>query len=119
MFELKAARRGSSRPELPVRPRSSTRRTWPFGRPIPLAGGVFQKSASPDRAAAPPDKRLSMDPCFLPATRLAAMIAARAISPVEVMEAVLARAERLDPLLNPFALRLFDAARAAARAAEA
>jgi aspartyl-tRNA(Asn)/glutamyl-tRNA(Gln) amidotransferase subunit A len=60
-----------------------------------------------------------MDPCFLPATRLAAMIAARAISPVEVMDAVLARAERLDAVLNPFALRRFDAARDAARAAEA
>lgn len=60
-----------------------------------------------------------MDPCFLPATRLAAMVAAREISPVEVMDAVLARAERLDAALNPFALKRFDAARAAARAAEA
>lgn len=60
-----------------------------------------------------------MDLCFLPATRLAAMIAAREVSPVEVMDAVLARAERLDAALNPFALKRFDAARDAARAAEA
>lgn len=55
----------------------------------------------------------------LPATRLAADIAARHLSPVEVMEAVLARAERQQARLNLFALPLFDAARAAAKRAEA
>ena len=57
--------------------------------------------------------------CRLPATRLAPMIARREVSPVEVMEAVLARAERLQPVLNLFALPLFDTAREVARAAEA
>jgi aspartyl-tRNA(Asn)/glutamyl-tRNA(Gln) amidotransferase subunit A len=57
--------------------------------------------------------------CFLPATELAQRIAARELSPVTVMDAVLARAETMDKILNLFATPLFDAARDAARAAEA
>lgn len=55
----------------------------------------------------------------LPAARLAAEIAARRLSPVEVMAAVLARAERQQARLNLFALPLFEQALAAAKAAEA
>src|SRR5271170_2385877 len=57
--------------------------------------------------------------CFLPATELARRIATRDLSPVEVVDAVLTRAEAVEPALNLFALPLFDAARAAARVAEA
>jgi len=57
--------------------------------------------------------------CFLPATELARRIAARDLSPVDIVDAVLARAEAVEPTLNLFALPLFDAARDAARAAEA
>lgn len=57
--------------------------------------------------------------CFSSATRIAAMIARREVSPVEVIDAVLERAERLQPALNMFALITADAARAAARTAEA
>jgi aspartyl-tRNA(Asn)/glutamyl-tRNA(Gln) amidotransferase subunit A len=57
--------------------------------------------------------------CFLPATELARRIAMRDLSPVEVVDAVLTRAEAVEPTLNLFALPLFDAARAAARVAEA
>jgi aspartyl-tRNA(Asn)/glutamyl-tRNA(Gln) amidotransferase subunit A len=56
--------------------------------------------------------------CWLTATELARRIVARELSPVEVVDAVLARAERLDPTLNLFALPMFDQARDAARAAE-
>jgi aspartyl-tRNA(Asn)/glutamyl-tRNA(Gln) amidotransferase subunit A len=56
--------------------------------------------------------------CFLSATELAQRIAARELSPVEVVDAVLARAEAVDPALNLFALPMFGAAREAARAAE-
>ncbi|UFN47564.1 amidase [Roseomonas sp. OT10] len=56
--------------------------------------------------------------CTLPATRLAALIASRRLSPVEVTEAVLARAERLQPVLNVFAESMADSARSAAKAAE-
>lgn len=56
--------------------------------------------------------------CWLTATELARRIAARELSPVEVVDAVLARAEKLDPILNLFAMPMFDEARDAARAAE-
>lgn len=54
-----------------------------------------------------------------PARHLAAMIRAREISPVELIDASLARIEAVQPRYNPFALVLADEARAAARAAEA
>jgi aspartyl-tRNA(Asn)/glutamyl-tRNA(Gln) amidotransferase subunit A len=62
---------------------------------------------------------LSTELWRLPATRLAAMVAAKQVSPVEVMEAVLGQAERQHARLNLFVLPLFEQAREAARAAEA
>jgi aspartyl-tRNA(Asn)/glutamyl-tRNA(Gln) amidotransferase subunit A len=59
------------------------------------------------------------DLCFTSATRLAGMIARREVSPVEVMAAVLERAQRLQPILNIFAELHADRAMEAARAAEA
>jgi aspartyl-tRNA(Asn)/glutamyl-tRNA(Gln) amidotransferase subunit A len=53
------------------------------------------------------------------ATTLARLIATREISPVAVTEAVLARAEAVDPALNIFARLMAESARANARAAEA
>jgi aspartyl-tRNA(Asn)/glutamyl-tRNA(Gln) amidotransferase subunit A len=55
---------------------------------------------------------------FTPATELVARIAARELSPVELMDAVLARATRLQPTLRPFLTLDVDGARAAARIAE-
>jgi aspartyl-tRNA(Asn)/glutamyl-tRNA(Gln) amidotransferase subunit A len=60
-----------------------------------------------------------IDLCFTPATELARLIAAREVSPVTVVDAVLARAEALEPTLNMFALPRFDEAREQAHAAEA
>ena len=57
--------------------------------------------------------------CFTPATDLARMIRSKAVSPVEVMEAVLVRAQALNPGLNAICTPTYDAAREAARAAEA
>lgn len=57
--------------------------------------------------------------CFTPATDLAAMIRRRTISPVEIMDTVLARIEALNPRLNAFLAVNADGARAAAKAAEA
>lgn len=57
--------------------------------------------------------------CFMPAGALAARIRRRDISPVEVIDAYLARIERRNPVVNAYTLVLGDAARAAARAAEA
>ncbi len=60
----------------------------------------------------------SDDICFLPATQLTVLIRSRKISPVEVTEAVLARAEKVNPTLNLFAYPMAAAARKAARVAE-
>ena len=58
------------------------------------------------------------DLCFMPATELAAAIRTKKVSPIEVMNAVLARIEQLNPKLNAFCLVTVDAARQAAQAAE-
>lgn len=50
------------------------------------------------------------DLCFLPASLLAPMIRAKRISPVEVMQAVVDRIQRLEPTINAFAY--FDPERA-------
>lgn len=49
----------------------------------------------------------------------ARLIGARKLSPVELADALIARAEALEPQLNAYITRTFDAARDAARAAEA
>lgn len=59
------------------------------------------------------------DLCFLSATEVAALIRARKLSPVEVTDAVLARAARVNASLNVFAYPMDKAARESARTAEA
>lgn len=59
------------------------------------------------------------DLCFTPATELARLIRDRAVSPVEVTEAVLARIERLNPRLNAYCTVTAESALAEATAAEA
>jgi amidase/aspartyl-tRNA(Asn)/glutamyl-tRNA(Gln) amidotransferase subunit A len=56
--------------------------------------------------------------CFLPATELAALIRRRAVSPVEVVEAYLARISQRNPLINAYVTVIADQAQAAARVAE-
>lgn len=58
------------------------------------------------------------DLCYRPATELAAMIRARALSPVELTRAVLDRIERVNPAINAFCTVTPEAALGAARAAE-
>src|ERR1700736_6456822 len=58
------------------------------------------------------------DPSFLPAHRLAAEIAARRLSPVDVAEALLARIAAHDPKLHAFIDVYADEARLAAAAAD-
>jgi Asp-tRNA(Asn)/Glu-tRNA(Gln) amidotransferase A subunit family amidase len=57
--------------------------------------------------------------CYMPALELVAAIKARKVSPVEVVEAVLARIERLNPTLNAYCTLTAEAARTAAKEAEA
>jgi len=60
----------------------------------------------------------SSDPSFLPAAKLAAEIAARRLSPVDVVEALLARIEAHDNRLHAFVEVYADDARLAAEAAD-
>ena len=57
--------------------------------------------------------------CYMPATELGAAIRSKKVSPVEVMDAVLARIERLNPRLNAYCTVTDAAARAVAKEAEA
>lgn len=57
------------------------------------------------------------DLCFTPATRLLRLYRARRVSPLEVMEAVLARIDRLNPRLNAYVTVARESALRAARAA--
>jgi aspartyl-tRNA(Asn)/glutamyl-tRNA(Gln) amidotransferase subunit A len=59
------------------------------------------------------------DLCFTPATDLAGLIKSKELSPVELMEAILARTGALEPAINAFATQTADAAMDGARAAEA
>ncbi len=57
--------------------------------------------------------------CYMPAAEMAAAIRTRRVSPVEIVDDILARIERLNPELNAFCTVTADQARADARAAEA
>src|SRR5207237_3343976 len=70
------------------------------------------------RREASMDAREATDLCFKPATELAALIRGKALSPVELTEAVLARIDRLNPLLNAYRTLTAADARIAARTAE-
>ena len=58
------------------------------------------------------------DLCFTPATELAPLIRSRALSPVELIDAVLARIEACEPRINAFATLAAERAREASRRAE-
>jgi aspartyl-tRNA(Asn)/glutamyl-tRNA(Gln) amidotransferase subunit A len=61
----------------------------------------------------------AIDLCYMPALELGEAIRAKKVSPVEVVDAVLARIERLNPMLNAYCTVTAAAARAAAKEAEA
>ena len=56
---------------------------------------------------------------YMPAAEALARFKRRALSPVELMAAVIARAEAVEPVINAFAARYFDEAMARAKKAEA
>ncbi len=60
----------------------------------------------------------SPDLCWMPATRLAALIRTRKLSPVELVDAVLERIDKVNPKLNAYVLVRADEVRREARAAE-
>ena len=57
------------------------------------------------------------DLCFTPATELARLYRARKVSPLEVMQAVLARIDAVNPLVNAYVTVAREAALGAARKA--
>jgi Asp-tRNA(Asn)/Glu-tRNA(Gln) amidotransferase A subunit family amidase len=57
--------------------------------------------------------------CYLSATEALERFRAKTLSPVELMEAVIARAEEVEPKVNAFTFKYYDEAMAAARKAEA
>lgn len=61
---------------------------------------------------------MSEELCWLSATELARLIRRRKVSPVEVVDAVLARIERVNPQINAYVTVTAEGARRAARAAE-
>src|SRR5437868_13899723 len=62
---------------------------------------------------------MAKDLAYILAAELAALIARRAVSPVEAADVVPARIERTQPTINAFITICADEARAAAQAAEA
>jgi amidase len=58
------------------------------------------------------------DLLFTPVTELVELVSTKQLSPVELVDASLARIEELDPKINAFTLVLADQARAAARESE-
>jgi len=59
-----------------------------------------------------------IDLCYMPASALVRLFRAKKVSPVEVMKAVLARIDAVNPLLNAYCTVAADSAMKAARAAE-
>ena len=59
------------------------------------------------------------DPCYLSAMDALRLFRSRGLSPVELMEAVIARAEAVEPTVNALCATYFDRAMDQARAAEA
>jgi amidase len=57
--------------------------------------------------------------CYLSATEALSRFKARTLSPVELMQAVIVRAEKVEPKINAFPFKHFDRALAQARKAEA
>jgi len=77
------------------------------------SSGTLQRTPFPRSTAMD-----QIDLCYMPATEAARLIRDKRLSPVELMEAVLARVEALEPRLNAFAHVAAESAMRQARAAE-
>ena len=51
---------------------------------------------------------MSVDLCYLPASRALEAFRRRDLSPVELMRAVIERIEAVDPVINALPIRFFD-----------
>ena len=59
-----------------------------------------------------------IDLCYLPATELIKQFKDKSISPVELMQSMISRAEDTEPVVNAFSHRFFDVAMDQAKKAE-
>src|SRR5437016_3312446 len=75
---------------------------------------VLRRRGPNERSPGMADGRL----CWLPATERATLIRRKKVSPVEVVDAILDRIERINPKLNAFVTLTDEAARREAKAAE-
>ncbi|MEM1200212.1 MAG: amidase family protein, partial [Pseudomonadota bacterium] len=62
---------------------------------------------------------VDLDLCYMPASLALELFRSRKLSPVEVLQAQIARTEAVEPQINAFADTYFDEALEAARASEA
>jgi amidase len=58
------------------------------------------------------------DPCFLPATEMVSAVKTKKISPVEIVDAILARIEKINPKVHAYCTVVPEMAREAAKKAE-
>lgn len=71
------------------------------------------------KPAAKVASKADLDLCYLPAVEALRLFRARKLSPVELMQTVIDRAEAIEPKINAFTFKYFDEAMARARRAEA
>ena len=60
-----------------------------------------------------------LDLCYMTASEAIAKFTAKELSPVDLVEAVIARSEQVNPKVNAYTYTFFDRAREQAKAAEA
>src|SRR4051812_33623744 len=98
-------------------------RSAPCGNAVVMGSALPRSRAVPEMTMRPrlcyhrggPFRSRSMsDLAFMPAAELAARIARREVSPVEIVDDLLARIERSQPVINAFITVCAEAARAAA-----
>ncbi len=90
----------------------------PGARPRSIAFAV--RPGHPSGRSRPPEPPMSDESlCYLTATQALAKFKSRKLSPVELLDALIDRAERVEPKINAFWDRYFDEARKAAKKAEA
>src|SRR5690242_6583457 len=123
-------RRSTCRPNSWTKARSSCNASRPSTTSTPRSGPNSRSRSHPQkprrvlcRGFSLPDitgcMMSDLDLCYMPATEALALFRARKLSPVELMKAVIARAEKVNKKVNAFTFTHFDEALDSARKAEA
>src|SRR5262249_26425122 len=104
-----------------VRPEGALARTLPRHRHQPRGLRIEPARRCAARHARPSASRevvMTNDLCWLSATELEALIRRKKVSPVEVVDAILTRIEKINPKINAYVTLTAEAARRDAKAAE-